>query len=193
MPLGRFSLQKVFEAVEAVRQHLLRATSALEARGVDYAVVGGHAVAAWVRRVDEGGVRNTPDVDLLIRRADFDAASAALEAAGFVPAHIKGVGLFLDGPGAKARNSVHVVFAGEKVRPEYEDPAPDVGESQPTSLFRVLNLPALLRMKLTSYRRKDQVHILDMIGVGLIDETWLPTLTPTLAGRLKTLLDDPEG
>ena len=27
-------------------------------------------------------------------------------------------------------------------------------------------------MKLTSFRRKDQVHIQDMIGVGLIDATW---------------------
>ena len=27
--------------------------------------------------------------------------------------------MFLDGPGAKARDAVHVVFAGEKVRPEY--------------------------------------------------------------------------
>ena len=190
MPLGRFSLQKVFEAVEAVRQHLLRATSALEARGVDYAVVGGHAVAAWVRRVDEGGVRNTPDVDLLIRRADFDAASAALEAAGFVPAHIKGVGLFLDGPGAKARNSVHVVFAGEKVRPEYASPAPNVTESERAEAYQVLSLPALVRMKLTSFRLKDRVHLLDLIDVGLIDQATVATVPPELASRLQELIDN---
>jgi hypothetical protein len=48
-------------------------------------------------------------------------------------------------------------------------------------------------MKLTSFRRKDQVHILDMIDVGLVDESWLDRLPPELATRLKELLDNPEG
>ena len=48
-------------------------------------------------------------------------------------------------------------------------------------------------MKLTSFRRNDQVHVLDMIGVGLVDETWLTRVHPILAPRLKALLDDPEG
>ena len=186
-------LDRMMGAVEDVRDRLLRSTAALEAGGIDYAVIGGNAVGSHVGNVDRAAVRFTQDVDILLRRRDLQAAVEPMKASGFFYRHVSGIDTFLDGPHAKARDAVHVIFAGEKVRPEYEDPAPDVGESQPTSLFRVLNLSALLRMKLTSYRRKDQVHILDMIGVGLIDETWLPTLTPTLAGRLKTLLDDPEG
>ena len=48
-------------------------------------------------------------------------------------------------------------------------------------------------MKLLSNRRKDQVHLLDMIGVGLIDATWPADYEPLLGERLQTLIDDPEG
>jgi len=48
-------------------------------------------------------------------------------------------------------------------------------------------------MKLTSYRRKDQVHIQDMISVGLIDQSWPARLPGELADRLQQLLDDPDG
>jgi len=53
-------------AVERVRERLCRAVAALEAAEVPYAVAGGHAVAAWVSRVDEAAVRNTQDVDILV-------------------------------------------------------------------------------------------------------------------------------
>src|SRR5262245_720941 len=128
--LGPFSLERMVRAVEKVRQRLLRATAALESGGVPYAVVGGNAVAAWVTRVDEAAVRNTQDVDILIRRNDLPAARAALEAAGFVFRHVRGMDLFLDGENAKARDAVHLVFAGEKVRPEEPVANPDVAESE---------------------------------------------------------------
>ena len=101
--------------------------------------------------------------------------------------------MFLDGPGAKARDAVHVVFAGEKVRKEYSTPAPDVGEFKTTPTCRVLNLDALVRMKLTSYRDKDRMHVRDLIGVGLVDASWVPRLPAELGPRLQELLDHPEG
>src|SRR5437764_3787656 len=104
-------------AVEKVRQRLLRAAAALDKAGVPYAVAGGNAVAAWVSRVDEAAVRNTQDVDLLLRRSDLPAAKMALAKAGFIYRHAKSLDMFLDGPGAKARDAVHLVFAGEKVKP----------------------------------------------------------------------------
>ena len=79
-------------------------------------------MAAWVSRIDEAAVRNTQDVDLLIRRSDFDTAKAALESAGFTYRHAASIDMFLDGPGAKARDAVHVIFANEKVRDEYALP-----------------------------------------------------------------------
>jgi hypothetical protein len=181
------------DAVEQVRQRLLRASAALRAGGVAYAVVGGNAVAAWVATVDRAAVRNTQDVDVLIRRSDLDAAKRALEAAGFVYRKAAGLDLFLDGSNASPRDAVHVVFAGEMVRAGEAAANPDVGESTDFGAFRVLNLESLVRIKLTAFRRKDQVHLTDLIGIGLIDASWPARFPPVLAERLQQLLDTPDG
>lgn len=186
-------LDRMVLAVERVRERVLRAAAALESAGVPYAVVGGNAVAAWVARVDPSAVRNTQDVDILLRRADLDAAKRAMEAAGFVYRHASGIDMFLDGPDARARDAVHVVLAGEKVREEYATAAPDVGEAEKPDRFYVLSLESLVRMKLTSFRLKDRVHLLDMIELGLIDSTWKSRYSPELAARLQQLIDTPEG
>lgn len=176
-----------------MRQRLLRAAAALDSMGVPYAVADGNAVAAGVSRVDEAAVRNTQDVDIVVRRADLPAATAALAQAGFVYRRVGGVDLFLDGENARARDAVHLVFAGERVRPEYPLPAPDVTESEQAADFRMLTLDALVRMKLTSFRDKDRTHLRDLIELGLLDRDWLDRLPPALAPRLKQLLDTPEG
>jgi len=179
-------------AVERVRQRLVRATAALDAAGVAYAVADGNAVAAWVATVDPSAVRNTQDVDIILRRADLEAAAAALASAGFVRRHVAGMDVFLDGADARARDAVHVVLAGEKVRPEYASASPDVTESQKIGAMRLLALESLVRMKLTSFRRKDQVHLLDMIEVGLIDGSWCSRFSPELGARLQELIDTPD-
>jgi hypothetical protein len=186
------SWERMSNAVEKVRRRLLRAAAALEKSGVPYAVIGGNAVAAWVSRVDEAAVRNTQDVDILLRRSDLSAAKAALEKAGFIYRHVAGVDMFLDGPQAKARDAVHVIFALEKVRPESLMAAPDVSESELTPNFHLVTLDALVRMKLTSFRFKDRVHLLDLIEVKLVDPSWLQRLPAPLRPRLQQLLDNPE-
>jgi hypothetical protein len=190
---GPISWERMIRAVEKVRERLDRAVAALEGAGIPYAVAGGNAVAAWVSRIDEAAVRNTQDVDIVLRRADLDRAKAALESAGFIFRHVKSVDMFLDGPDAKARDAIHVIFAGEKVESDYLNPAPDVTESNHDGPFQIVDLEPLVQMKLTSYRRKDQVHLLDMIDVGLIDETWPARFAAELAARLQTLLDNPDG
>ena len=112
---------------------------------------------------DQSAVRFTQDVDLLIRRSDLEAAKKALAPAGFVYRHSARIDMFLDGPNAKARDSVHVIFAGEKIRPEYALPAPDVTDAEASEAFRVLQLDALVRMKLTSFRDKDRTHLRDIL------------------------------
>jgi hypothetical protein len=181
------------DAVEHVRQRLVKASAALKAAGVAHALVGGNAVAAWVATVDEAAVRNTQDVDILIRRADFDAVRRALESVGFVYRHTSGLDLFLDHVAASPRQAVHLIFADEMVRPTEPAPNPSIDESTDMGTFRVINLDALVRIKLTAYRRKDQVHLLDLIGVGLIDQSWTRRLAPALATRLQSLLDTPDG
>jgi len=190
---GPFSLERVVSAVEKVRQRLLKTAATLKAAGVPYAVVGGNAVALWVSRVDEAAVRNTRDVDILIRRADLEAARAALESAGFVHRHVAGMDVFLDSPDAKPRDAVHIVFANEKVRSPEPLANPDVTESEQTDQFCVLALEALVRIKLTAFRDKDRTHLRDLIEVGLVGTDWLPRLPAVLAERLRLLLENPEG
>lgn len=190
---GLLALDRLERAVEKVRDRLLRSTAALEAAGVPYAVIGGNAVMAWVEQADESAVRFTQDVDLVLRREDLDRAGVALAKAGFIRRRVAGIEMFLDGPDAKARDAVHVIFSGEKVRPEYLAAVPDVAESVSFTSYRVLALEAVVRMKLTSYRRKDQVHLLDMLDVGLIDATWPARYPAELATRLQHLIDTPDG
>ena len=150
-------------------------------------------MAAWVARVDRAAVRNTQDVDILVRRSDFDAIKVALEGVGFEHHELMGVDCFIDVPDGSPRDAVHLLYAGEKVRETYPVPSADVTEVEAADDYDVVTLEALVRMKLNSFRRKDQVHLLDMIGVGLLDETWPSRLVPQHAERLQQLLDDPDG
>jgi hypothetical protein len=184
-------VEKMVLAVERVRQRLIRAVQALESAGIPYAVAGGHAVAAWVATVDAGATRNTPDVDILLRRGDLEKAARVLESAGFIRHPGAGNDMFLDGPDGKARDAVHLAMAGEKVRAEDTLPAPDVTESAKPDQFRVLTLESLVRMKLTAFRLMDRVHLRDLLEVGLIDATWAARMPPELGSRLQHLIDTP--
>lgn len=186
-------LDRMERAVERVRDRLRRATATLEAAGIPYAVVGGNAVASWVARVDEAAVRNTPDVDILLNRSDLESAKQAFRVAGFVYQNVEGLDMFLDGPEARARDAVHILFAGEKLRSDDPVAAPLVTDSEVADTSRVVSLEPRIRMKLTSYRLKDRVHVRDMIDVGLVDTSWLDRFPEPLSGRLKELLEDPEG
>jgi hypothetical protein len=185
--------ERVLMAAEKVKERLRRATRALDAAGVPYAVADGNAVAEWIARVDEDAVRNTRDIDLLLRRADLPAARAVLEAAGFVHHHLLGVNTFVDGPQGKPSGGVHILFAGEKVRRDDEYALPDTDESERAVEFQVARLEALVRMKLVAWRDKDRTHLRDMIGVGLLDASWPIRLPAPLGARLQQLLDDPNG
>ena len=99
--------------------------------------------------------------------------------------------MFRDGIDGKPSDAIHLLFAGEMTRPDHLLPAPEI-ETVDAAHFRVIALESLLRMKLMSNRRKDQVHIQDMIGVKLIDESWLADLPPVLAARLQQILDTPD-
>jgi hypothetical protein len=50
-----------------------------------------------------------------------------------------------------------------------------------------------VRMKLTSYRRIDKVHLRDMLEVGLIDSSWPQRFPSELGERLQHLINTPEG
>jgi hypothetical protein len=55
--------QRMERAVEKVQHRLTRTVVALESAGIPYAIIGGHAVRAWVAQADEAAVRTTRDVE----------------------------------------------------------------------------------------------------------------------------------
>jgi hypothetical protein len=183
----------MIRAVEKVRERCDRAAKALEGARIPYAVIGGNAVANWVASIDEGSVRNTRDVDVLIRRNDLEAAKVAMDAAGFEYAFTYGVHLFVERPDGKPSEGVHLLFAGEKVKPTDPVPAPEMTECERGAAFQVVTLEALVRMKLVAFRLKDQVHLQDMTRLGLIDATWPEKFPEVLGDRLRQILANPDG
>jgi len=190
---GPFAFERAEQAVMRVQERLQRTVKAFELASVPYAIVGGHAVAAWVSTIDPGATRNTVDVDILLRRSDLETAKKAMETAGFHFTRVMDVDMFLDGTDGRPRDAVHLLYAEEIVRQGDTIAAPDVEQSNRMKDKMVVDLEPLVRMKLTSYRRKDQVHVLDMIEVGLIDSSWVERFDPVLGQRLQELLDDPLG
>ena len=197
--MDEVSWRVIEEGVQSVRERLTRAARILDGAGVPFAVVGGNAVAAWVSRVDAAAVRNTRDVDILLRRGDFAAAKAALEGDGFVYRSVAALGwagtldVFLDGPAGSVRDALHIVWANEPVTADSPLPAPDPAEAEDCGGVRLIALDALLRMKLAAFRDKDRVHVRDLIEVGLVGEKEVAGLPEVLQKRLRTLLDDPGG
>jgi len=185
--------ERIERALEKVKDRLNRVTSALENAGIPYAVIGGNAVQLWVAQVDESVVRNTRDVDIIINPEDLPRAIIALEKVGFIYRHVKSIDMFLDGPDAKARDAVHVLFAGVKVKQTDSEPVPQIDKVAIIKNLRTIPLEGLVKLKLISFRDKDRTHLRDMLSINLIDETWLDKLPTELAERLKILLDDPEG
>jgi len=93
--------------------------------------------------------------------------------------------LFVDPAEPSRRAGAHLVWAAEKVRPSYAHAAPNVSEAvREPGAFAVLDLPALVRMKLTSLRPIDRVHVADLLGIGLIDDRVRAGLPPDLRARL---------
>ncbi len=158
-----------------------RLAAALDGAGIDYRLVGGMAVFLHVYERDPLAARVTRDIDVAVDRADLNGIVEAVRPAGFAYRHAAGVDLLVDARQPNARSAVHLVFVREKVREEYAEPVP--GFTPPVKTAEgVLLMPVagLLRMKLTSYRLKDRVHVKDMDSAGLI--------TPAIEAELPELL-----
>jgi len=185
------SWQKYYMALDEVANRLTRITQALENAGVSYSLAGGQAVALWVTTKDAAAVRTTKDVDILIRREDLPKARAAAASIDMDYFEVMGVGMFLEKSDPNPRKGVHLLWAGQKVRPEYPLPSPTIEERMQLEPGQyVVTLDGLVRMKLMSFRDQDRVHLRDMIDVGLIERSMLAAIPPELATRLDELLTD---
>jgi hypothetical protein len=185
---GTLSYRAFVMAMERIERRLRQVTAALDAAGIRYAVVGGNAVALWVAKADPAATRTTKDVDLLVNRDDLDRISEVMRGLGFESQDLRRLVLFIDPEEPSRMSGVHLVWAGEKVRPSYAHPTPLVTEVvRDAEGFWVLDLPALLRMKLTSMRDVDRVHVADLIRVGMVDQATRDALPADLRGRLEEI------
>lgn len=178
-------------ALDDVTERLQKITQSLETAGVDYALVGGQAVALWVATKDPAAVRTTKDVDILLRREDLPRARSAAWAIAFDYFEVMGVGMFLDRADPNPRKAIHLLWAGEKVRPESPLPSPTMDERELLEAGKaVVSVAGLVRMKVMANRDQDRVHLRDMIEVGLVSRDLLTGLPSELASRLETLLSE---
>jgi len=152
--------------------------------GLEYRVVGGLAVYLYVEELEPDAGRLTKDIDIAVRREDLERITKAAEPFGLQHRHVAGVDMLARGRTASARRAVHLVFTGEKVRPEYPEPTPQLGPYRIMKGLRLIPLADLIRMKLTSFRATDEAHLKDLDEAGLITSEIEAGLSPVLAERL---------
>ncbi len=183
--------EKYAMAVEEIAQRLVRITKALNAAHVPFALVGGQAVALWVARIDPDAVRTTKDVDILIRREDLPAVRKAGLPVAMDYFEVLGVGMLLERDNPNPKKAVHLLWAGEKVRPEYPLPSPTLDKIETFEPGKpVVSLLALVCMKLMANRDHDRAHLRDMIDVDLIKREITAELPAELATRLDVILTE---
>jgi hypothetical protein len=183
--------EKHIMALDKVTERMEKVSRALGEAGVPFALVGGQAVAIWVASKEPAAVRTTKDVDILLRREDLPQARAAALKIDFDYLEILGVGMFLDRTDPNPRNAVHIVWAGEKVRPENLHPAPTIEKLETLEPGKpVVSLAALVSMKLLANRDQDRVHLRDMIDVGLVNRDLLKEIPADLSAGLDALLTE---
>jgi hypothetical protein len=162
-------------------------TNALDSQGIPHELIGGLAVLVYVEEANPELSALTRDVDLMIHRSDLDRIKTAAASAGFRFRHTAGLDMLIYGPAESARNAVHLLFSGEKVNPAQATPNPaitPVHKQIQGKDVMVIPLPDLVRMKLSSYRLKDQVHIQTLDASGLITPEVEKSLTSELLVRL---------
>lgn len=172
--------------VEQLFDTVRRLVQALGQARIEYRMVGGLAVFLHVSDRDPLAARSTRDVDVAVDRAQLASIIEAVRPFGFAYRHVAGVDMLVDAREPTVRSAVHLIFVREKVRPDYLEPVP--GFSPPVrTADGVLLAPVadLVRMKLTSYRLKDRVHVQDLDAVGLITPEMEARLSEPLRERLR--------
>ena len=107
--------ERMFGLVESLQ----RIADALDADAVPYQVVGGLAVLIHVEEANPEYSALTRDVDLMVQRNDLDRVKEAAAKRGFRYRQAAGVDMLIYSPSDHAKDAIHLLFANEKVRPDY--------------------------------------------------------------------------
>ncbi len=171
-------VQQLFDLARLVDQ-------AFSSAGLEYRVVGGLAAYLYVEEASPDAGRLTRDIDIVVRRKDLERIAQAVEPFGLRYRHAAGDDMLIQAGEGSASRAVHLVFNGEKVRTEYPEAAPELHSGPVLQGVRLIPLADLVRMKLTSFRLKDQVHLKDLDEAGVITPEMAEQLSPELRARLE--------
>ena len=169
---------------------LERIATPLTAERIGYELIGGGAVMVQVNRVEPSAVRNTKDIDIMVYRPDLERIKEVAQGHGFAFRHAAGVDMLLPHGETQARNAVHLIFSGEKVRPNQALPNPPL---RPEHVcihgveVAVIPVADLVQMKLSNNRDIDRVHVRDLDSVGLITPEVERALPAVLRSRLQEI------
>jgi hypothetical protein len=161
-----------------------RIDKAFSSAGIEYRVVGGLAAYLCVEGIEPDAGRLTKDIDIVVRREDLERIAKAVEPFGFQLRNVAGVDMLVQARDPSAPRAVHLVFAGDKVREESSEAAPELGVARPMRGMPLIPLADLVRMKLTSFRARDEAHLKDLDDAGLITADAEASLSPILRERL---------
>ncbi|HKQ71810.1 MAG TPA: DUF6036 family nucleotidyltransferase [Polyangiaceae bacterium] len=136
---------------------LMAVTQALDRQSVDYALVGGLAVAVW------GAARATKDIDLLVRPEEVERAKASIRACGYT---LEAVPMtFSDGMRLHRVNkvdgsdlsTVDFILVDHNLEPVWLSRRVQPVEG---GEVRVVGRDALIAMKLAAGRPQDQADVI---------------------------------
>lgn len=166
-----------------------RIADALAEESVPYELVGGLAVLIYLETADPSQSTLTRDVDVMIHRPDLGKVKKLAAKHDFsFHHHAAGLDMLIAGTPETARNAVHLIYSGEKVRESQAIPNPFIRPDKRTLQGRevaVIALEDLVRMKLSANRDKDRVHVRAMDAAGLITAQIEQSLPGELQARLR--------
>jgi hypothetical protein len=171
-------VQQLFTLVEVVEH-------AFASAGLEYRVVGGLAAYLYVEEREPDAGRLTKDIDITVRREDLAAIAKAVDPFGLKYRHVDGIDMLVQADQPSARRAVHMIFSGEKVSPDYSEAVPEIGPCRILQGVRLVPAKDLIRMKLTSFRLKDEMHLKDLDEAGVITLEIESALTPLHRQRLQ--------
>jgi hypothetical protein len=145
-----------------------RIEAAFASAGLEYRVVGGLAVYLYVEQAAPDAGRLTKDIDILVRTEDLDAISKAVAPYGLERRDL----MLVQKDAPSGRRTVHLIVAGE------------LPPTQVMQGIRVAPLIQVVRMKRSTFRAKDEMHLKDLDDAGAITAKVEATLSPPLLERL---------
>ncbi|HEY3739629.1 MAG TPA: hypothetical protein VGL53_07285 [Bryobacteraceae bacterium] len=175
----RLGMQSLIDDLEKI-------VKVLNDSGAPYEFIDGVAVNTHIFAGHRSRSFVTRDIDVMIGREDLATVIEASRLAGYDGRRIMG-GFMLIRPGQEPGEAVHLVVSGERSKSTQPLPHPPVQpewKDMAGLVIPVAPLADLVRMKLTSFRPKDLVHLEILESTGLITLAIESALPPELLNRL---------